>query len=283
MAANPYTDPGWTVITGPAALSGDRRRFLLLTKRIAVMEFKLRFFGSVLGYLWQLMRPLLLFGVLLAVFTQFLPVGDVRHYPVMLLLGIVLYTFIAEAVSQAVSSVVDSENLVRKIQFPRLVIPMSVVLTAVFNLCLNLIVVLIFAIAMGVKPQWNLVEVPFGIALLIIFALGWAMLVSALYVRFRDMRPITDVALQVFFYATPILYPMEKLADPAAKIMVIINPFATILQQLLHAAIDTNEPSAAYVAGGFAWLVIPLGIIFGIFVLGFWVFNRAAPRIAEDL
>jgi ABC-2 type transport system permease protein len=283
VSSNPYTDPGWTIVRGPSALAGGPRRFFLLTKRIAFMEFKLRFFGSVLGYVWQLMRPLLLFGVLLAVFTQALPLGDIPHYPVMLLLGIVLFTFVAEAVSGSVSSVVDHENLVRKIHFPRLVIPTSVVLTAVFTLGLNLIVVAIFATATGVKPQWNLIEVPIGVLLLITFAFGLSMLVSALYVRFRDIQPITDVFLQAFFYATPILYPIEKLPEEAQRWMVVFNPFATIVQQLRHAAIDRGEPSAATVAGGFVWLLIPLGMIVAICVIGFVVFNRAAPRIAEDL
>jgi ABC-2 type transport system permease protein len=283
VSSNPYTDPGWTIVRGPSALSGDARRFFLLTKRIALQEFKLRFFGSVLGYVWQLMRPLLLFGVLLVVFTQALPLGDVPFYPVMLLLGIVLFTFIAEAVSGAVSSVVDNENLVRKIHFPRLVIPSSVVLTAVFSLMLNLIVVGIFAVALGVNPQWNLIEVPLGVGLLIVFVFGLSMLVSALYVRFRDIQPITDVFLQAYFYATPILYPIEKLPEDAQRYMIIFNPFATIVQQLRHAAIDRAEPSAATLAGGFVYLLIPLGMIVAICVIGFIVFNRAAPRIAEDL
>src|SRR2546423_14984909 len=111
------------------------------------------------------MRPLLLFGVLLLVFTQALPVGNANCYPVQLLLGIVLYTFLAEAIGSSVPSVVDKENLVRKIHFPRLVIPVSVVLTALFTLCLNLIVVVIFGIALGVHLQWGIVEVPFGVAL----------------------------------------------------------------------------------------------------------------------
>ncbi len=276
--------PGWRKVVGPRALQGEPRRFLTLTWRIAAMDFKLRFFGSVLGYLWQLMRPLLMFGVLLFVFTTAFDVGDsVPHYPVVLLLGIVLFTFIGDAVGAAVSSVVDRENLVRKIHFPRLVIPCATVLTAVFSLLLNLVVVVIFGILEGVNPRVGLLEVPIGIIGLIIYILGLSMLVSALYVRFRDMRPITDVFLQAYFYATPILYPIETLPKTGQKIMILLNPFATILQQLRHAAVTPKVPSAATVAGGFQYLLIPAGIVVGIFILGFWVFNRAAPRIAEDI
>ncbi|HEY2720010.1 MAG TPA: ABC transporter permease, partial [Solirubrobacteraceae bacterium] len=120
-------------IRGPRALADDWRRFWHLTFTIARNEFKLRFFGSVLGYVWQLVRPLLLFGVLLFVFSHVAKVGStIPHYAVALLAGIVLFTFFAEATSGAVRSVVDRENLVRKIQFPRLVIPLSIVLIATF-------------------------------------------------------------------------------------------------------------------------------------------------------
>ena len=271
-------------ITGPAALSGDFRRFVLLTQRIALMEFKLRFFGSALGYLWQLMRPLMLFGVLYVVFTQFVSLGDTPFYAVALLMGIVLYTFLAECISGAVGSVVDKENLVRKIHFPRLVIPVSVVLTALFSLGLNLAVVLIFGLAQGMPVRWTWLELPLLITVLIVLATGFAMLVSALFVRMRDIRPISDVALQIAFYSSPILYPLERVDPPwLQKLILVVNPFATILQQLRHAVIDPTVPSAAAAIGGWERLLIPAALVAAVFGWGFWVFNRAAPRIAEDL
>lgn len=274
----------WRSVTGPSALEGSWRRFATLTWRIAAMEFKLRFFGSVLGYLWQLMRPLLMFGVLLFVFTRFIEVGnDVPNYPVVLLLGIVLFQFVGDSVGASVSSVVDRESLVRKIHFPRLVIPCSVVLTAAFSLALNLVVVVIFAVFQGVELNAGLLEVPLGLAVLVIYVLGIGMLVSALFVRFRDMRPITDVFLQAYFYATPILYPIEALPQFGQKLMILLNPFATVLQQLRHAAISPEIPSAGAIVGGTAWLLIPAGIVVSVFAVGFVVFDRAAPHIAEDL
>src|SRR4051812_26697495 len=169
--------PDSQLIGGPSALSGGWSRFFHLTWTLAVHEFKLRFFGSVLGYFWQLMRPLLLFGVLYVVFTQALKLGTtVDFYPVVLLTSIVLYTFFAEATSGAVSSVLDRENLVRKIQFPRLVIPTTVVLTAAFNFCLNFLVVLIFLFASGVGVHKTWLEFPVLLAILGVMAMGIAML-----------------------------------------------------------------------------------------------------------
>jgi ABC-2 type transport system permease protein len=284
MTSEAADHPAVRPVTGPAALTGDLRRFVLLTKRIAVLEFKLRFFGSALGYLWQFMRPLLLFGVLYVVFTEFVSFGNAPFYAVVLLMGIVLNTFLAESVSAAVSSVVDKENLVRKIHFPRLVIPVAVVLTALFSLALNLLVVLIFALAQGVPVRWSWLELPLLIAILVALATGFAMLVSALFVRMRDIRPISDVALQIAFYSSPILYPLEVVQPPwIQKLILTLNPFADILQQARHAVVDPTAPSAAEAIGGWERLLIPGAIVAAVFAWGFWVFNRAAPRIAEDL
>lgn len=274
-------------IKGPSAVGSDPRRFWHLTRALAVTEFKLRFFGSVLGYAWQVMRPLLLFGVLYLLFTQVIDVGnDVPFYGVALLLGLVLYTFFSEATSSAVSSIVDRENLVRKIEFPRLAVPLSVVLTALFNLGLNLCVVIVFLLASGGSVRWSWLELIPLIALLAIMASGVAMLVSALFVRARDIKPIWDVVLQVLFYASPIFYAIETVQESAptwvAKVLML-NPFAAILQQARHAMIDPQYDTAAQAIGPNWRLLIPLGIIFGAFVLGYAVFRRAAPRLAEDL
>jgi ABC-2 type transport system permease protein len=272
-------------VTGPAALAGGVRRFLVLTWTMAVLEFRLRFFGSVLGYLWQLMRPLLLFTVIYLVFTQaFKLATDVAFYPVTLLMGIVLYSFFADATGGAVSSVLDRENIVRKIHFPRLAIPTSVVLTAFFNLLLNLIAVGVFLIATGVRPHWTWLELPLLLGYLVVFALGIAMLVSAWFVRYRDVRPIWDVLLQITFYASPVLWVTEKLGRPHLESLLLhLNPLAPLLQQVRHAVIDPDVKSAAAVMGGWWHVLVPISIVAAIFALGLWVFRREAPRIAEDL
>ena len=272
-------------IKGPTALGGDLRRMMHLTVTLAVMEFKLRFFGSVLGYLWQLMRPLMLFGVLYLVFTEFVKIaGGIRHYQAILLTGIVLYTFFADATAGAVTSVYDRENLVRKIEFPRLVVPLSVLLTAYFNLALNLIAVMVFVLAAGVEPQAEWLLLPLLLVLLGLFTAGLSMLLSALYVRFRDIKPIWEVGLQVIFYGSPILYVLENVPNAHfQKIIPLFNPLATILVQARHTLIDPAAPNAWDAVGGGPRLLLPGAILLGTLALGFWVFNREAPRIAEEL
>jgi ABC-2 type transport system permease protein len=278
-------------IRGPRALGDDRRRFWHLTYNIARNEFKLRFFGSVLGYLWQLVRPLLLFGVLYVFFTKIAHVNNENtpgseHYGSQLLSSIVLFTFFAEATSGAVRSVVDRENLVRKIQFPRMVIPLSVVLLAMFNLALNLVVVLGFALAEGVTPSLGWLEIPLIVTLLAAFCTGIAMLLSALFVYFRDIQPIWEVVAQVLFYCSPVIISVETVAEkvsPTVLHLYMLNPLAVVFQQFRHAVITPQTMSAGQAIGGWWQLLAPLAIACGIFAAGFWVFNRAAPHVAENL
>lgn len=274
-------------ITGPTALGNDRERFWTLARTLALTDFKLKFFGSVLGYLWQLMRPLMLFGVLFVVFTQVVNLGKgVPYFATALLLGIVLYGFFNEATSGGVRCLVDRESLVRKIDFPRLAIPVSVVLTALMNLGLNLVAVFVFLFIQGGQVRWTWLELPLIGVWLAALALGLAMLLSALYVRYRDVAPIWDVALQALFYGSPIFYPVQTIHGPHAETIVrllMCNPLAAIIQQARHALIDPSNPSAAQAMGGAVWLLIPFGITVIAVVMGYRTFRREAPRVAELL
>ena len=282
-------------IRGPRALTDDWTRFWHLTFNIARTQWKMRFFGSVLGYVWQLVRPLLLFTVLYVFFTVISHVGTGptaapgqpdHFYGAQLLGSIVLFTFFAESTGAAVRSVVDSEVLVRKIQFPRLVIPLSVVLLSLFNLALNLVVVFIFALVAGVRPMLSWVELPLIVGMLALFSTGLSMLLSALFVYFRDVQPIWEVVTQVLFYASPVIVPLtlvEQKLGPTGVHIYMLNPLATVLQQFRHAMINHAAPSAATGLGGMSHLIGPIAIVIAIFVLGFVAFNRTAPHVAEDL
>lgn len=278
-------------IRGPRAVTDDWSRFWHLTYNIARNEFKLRFFGSALGYLWQLVRPLLLFGVLYVFFTKVAHVNSQQvagqgHYGAQLLGSIVLFTFFGEATSGAVRSVVDRENLVRKIQFPRMVIPLSVVLLAMFNLALNLLVVLGFALIEGVTPSVSWLELPLIVAMLAVFATGIAMLLSALFVSLRDIQPIWDVVSQVLFYCSPVIISVETVREKVSDTVLhlyMLNPLAVVFQQFRHAMINHDTLSAGQALGGWVALIEPLAIVVAVFALGFWVFNRSAPLVAENL
>jgi ABC-2 type transport system permease protein len=270
-------------VKGPSALGGGWRRFGDLLWLMSVTEFRRTYFGTVLGYLWSLVRPLLLFAVLLFVFTKIFRIGaDVPNYPVLLLLGIVLFSFFQEATTSAVTSVVAQEGIVRKTQFPRLVIPTTVVLTALYNLCLNLIVVFVFILAYGVDPTWTWLLFPLAVLALFVLTTAVSMLLSVLYVRFRDVAIIWAVVSQVLFYATPILYPIT-IVDERYRDLLFINPLAPIFEQVRVWVIDPSAPTASEVVGGAIHLLPAVAIFVGLCALGVWIFNRDAPRIAEEL
>jgi len=278
-------------VHGPSALSGDLRRFWSLTVTLARTEFKVRFYGSVLGYLWTLVRPLLLFGVIWVFFTQVGHVNDttepgMEQYGSQLLGSIVLMQFFAEATGGAVRSMVDRENMLRKIHFPRLVIPASVVLLAMFNLGLNLVVWLIFSLISGVEPMVSWLVLPVIVGGLVLVTAGMAMLLSALFVWFRDVQPIWEVLLQILFYASPVIISIqtvEKDFGTTALHLYMLNPLAVIFQQFRHSMVTHATPSAGQALGSWAALLEPMAIVLAIFAVGFAVFNRSAARIAENL
>jgi ABC-2 type transport system permease protein len=274
-------------IRGPSAYGGGWRRFLDLTWMIGSTNYKLTYFGSALGYVWSLMRPLLLFGVLYVVFSQIVRFGgDVKHYPMLLLLNIVLFNFFQEATGRSVTSVVDNEPLVRKMHFPRMVIPLSTVLTAALNLLLSLVAVFVFLLAYGISPRWQWLLLPVILVLLVAFTSAVAMILSSLYVRFRDVQPIWSVLSTALFYATPVLYTIDHVQDVRgewAEKVVLANPIADLLEQARRWIIDPSAPSAVQAIGGWEWALLPAGVFVAVCAFGLWVYDHEAPRIAERL
>jgi ABC-2 type transport system permease protein len=270
-------------VRGPSALGGGVRRSLDLLLIIATTEFKRTYFGTALGYLWSVARPLMLFAVLLAVFTQAFHIGNqVPHYPVLLLFNLTLFGFFQEATVTAVSSIVSQESIVRKTQFPRLVIPFSVVLTSLFNLGLNLVVVFVFILAFGITPVWTWLLLPLIVVMLIGITTATAMIVSSLYPRFRDLGIIWTVFSTALFYATPVLYVLDHVSDPM-RTVISMNPVTPIVELARKWVIDPHAPGPAAILGSRPLLLVPVALYGLVCVIAVWVFNREAPRIAEQL
>lgn len=267
---------------GPV-LSPEIRRLLGLTWTLAVTEWKLRFYGSVLGYVWTLARPFAFFGVIYLVFTEVADVGDdIKNYGVYILFGLVLFSFFAETTGNCVTCLVARENLLRKMRFPRVVVPLSVVVTALLNLGMTLVAVFIFVLANGIWPRWSWLELIPLVALLTMLATGIGMLLSVLFIRYRDVQPIWEVLSQMLFYASPILY-VATLVPEAYQRPYLANPIAAALTQVRHAIVDPTAPSLVTAMGVPARVLIPLGTAFAALALGTYVFHRMAPDIAEEL
>jgi ABC-2 type transport system permease protein len=271
-------------VKGPSALGGGWRRFWDLLYMMATTEFKRTYFGTALGYVWSLGRPLLLFAVLLVVFTQAFHLGrHVPHYPVLLLMNIVLFGFFQESTTGAVSSIVSQEAIVRKTQFPRLVIPVSVVLTSTFNVALNLLVTFAFIVVSGVSPTWTWLLIVVTLALLFVLSTAVSMILSSLYPRFRDLGIIWSVFATALFYATPVLYPLDRISATLRHLELTLNPLASILELARRWVIDPHAPSLAALAGGTLRLLVPVGIYLAVCGAAVVIFRREAPRIAEAL
>jgi ABC-2 type transport system permease protein len=270
-------------IPGPSAIGNDRRRFVDLLYLVAVTDFRKSYFGTAIGYLWSLVRPLLLFAVLLFVFTKVVRIGsDVPHYPVLLLFNVVLFGFFQEATIASVGSIVNQEGIIRKTHFPRLVIPLAVVATAGFNLLGNLVIVAIFILASGVGPFWTWLLLPVILGVLTIFTTALSVILSALYVRFRDVSIIWAVLATVAFYATPVFYPFESAPDGYRRIL-LTNPLTVIFQQARVWIIDPGAQTAAAAAGGRIYLLPAAAIYVAVCAFAVWIFRREMPRMAEEL
>ena len=234
----------------PIILGHDARRFWHLTLTLATTDFKLRFYGSVLGYAWTLVRPFAFFGVIWFVFAEIVNAGaGVKNYPAYILMALVLFQYFLGIVTASLTCLVDRQSLLRKIRFPRLVIPLSVTLASLFDLGMTLIAVFVFLIALGVYPDWGWLELIPLAAILTVFATGLGLALSVLFVRFRDMKPIWDVAGQMLFYASPILYVATSVPEQYQH-MYLMNPLAVVLTQMRHAVIDPAAPTATEAMGG---------------------------------
>jgi ABC-2 type transport system permease protein len=261
------------------------RHFLYVTRALTATEFKLRYFGSVLGYLWTLLRPLMLFGVLYVVFTHVVRFGgDVPHYPVVLLAAIVVFNFFSEATSGGLGSLVARENLLRKVAFPRAAVPISVSMTAAANLALGLVVVVLFALIDGVHPGFGWIGFLGSILAVVVLATALSVLLSVLFVRYRDVQPIWEVVLQMLFWGTPIIYtlPIDGVSQTFND-LIMMNPLAVAIQQGRHWLVPNSTETASQVVSDPALLLVPLVMFLGVVALSVWLFRRAEGRLAEEL
>lgn len=254
----------------------------ILLKQLVKTDFKLRYQGSFLGYLWSLVRPLALFCILYFVFTKFIPLGgDYEHWPVALLLGIVIWTYFSDVTIGSVGAIVGKGDLLRKINFPKYVIILSVAFSALINLFINLVVVGIFMIINGVHVTPLILYLPIFILELFIFSVAIAFFLSAAFVRFRDISYIWEVVMQGLFYATPILYNVKIIPESIAKLMMI-NPVAQIIQDARYVAINQDQTltlTGIYETRGVR--IVPVVITLVVIVVAAIYFKKSSKSFAE--
>ena len=268
----------------------ERYRYsFIVLKEMVRTDFKLRYQGSFLGIAWSVLKPLMLFCVMYVVFVKFLKFTDgTPTFPLVLLLGISLWNFFAEATNMGLTAIVGRGDILRKIHFPNYIIVVSATVGALISLAINMCVVLVFCIFNQVHSTWNVLWLPLNFIEFYALALGTALLLAALNVYFRDMQHIWEVLMQVFFYATPIIYPLslvtEKTNNPIFAKIMLLSPPAQIIQDIRHNFIapDTT-PTVWKEISNWGIRLIPVALTFFILWLGIHIFRKYSQKFAEVL
>lgn len=247
-------------------------------------DFKLRYQGSVLGYAWSLLRPLLIFIILYVVFVKFLKIGNgVPHYPVYLLLGIVVWNFFIEMTMLSLGSIVGRGDLIRKVKIPRWIIVFSTSLSALINLALNLIVVIVFMAINHVSISESIIYVPLVFMEVYVFALGVSFFLAAAFVKYRDINYIWEVFLQAGFYITPIIYPLSRITNTTLQKIIMINPIAQSVQDIRYTMITKQTQTIYDVFKNSPDIFIPFIIVGLVFVVGALYFRKESKFFAENI
>ena len=258
----------------------------ILLKELTKTDFKLRYQGSVLGYLWALLRPLMMFAILYIVFAKLLKIGgDIPHYPVYLLCGTTMWSFFTECTSQGIQAIVNRGDLLRKISFPKYIVVVSATLTAVINMLINLVVIIIFALINGVEPSWSWSLVVPAIFELYVPSLGIAFLLGSINVKYRDITSIWDVLVQALFYAVPILYPISLIAatsTTAAKI-ILLNPISQAIQDIRFGLITNETITTWNYLDHIIFALIPIFLTLALLIIGSLIFRKKSKFFAEEV
>lgn len=247
-------------------------------------DFKLRYQGSLLGYTWSLLRPLLMFLVLYIVFAKFLRFGDaIPNFPIYLLLGIVLWQFFSDMTNQSLAAIVGRGDLIRKIRIPRWLIIVSTSVSALINLGLNLVVVAVFIFVSGMDLLQTSLWFPFVLMQIYILGLGLSLILSAAYVKYRDISYIWEVVMQAGFYATPIIYPLTLITNEAFQKLLLMNPMAQAIQDARYLVVTPETLTIHNVFSNDLYRLIPIAVPFILLIIGVWYFKREAKYFAENL
>ncbi|MFH1210105.1 MAG: ABC transporter permease [archaeon] len=242
-----------------------------LIRELALTDFRLKYNNSILGYFWSLLNPLLLFGTLYIIFSIFMRF-NIENYALYLLLGIIVWNYFSEATNNAMDSIINKSSILKKIYFPRYIIVLSSNITTFIGFLLNLVVFFVFFIISGLSFKFTIILLPVYIALLFFLTYGISLILSSLYVRFRDLSHIWRVLLQIGFWATPIIYSISIIPQNYQKLF-LLNPMALLITNFRNSVIYDSFPGLSLIS------LILLCLL--IFLLGFYIFNKLADYFAE--
>jgi ABC-2 type transport system permease protein len=255
---------------------------LNLTRELAVTSFKLKYTGSTLGYAWSLVKPLLIFGMTYLVFVKVFKAGaGDKSFPVELLLGIVLWTFFADATGSAVGAIVANGHMIRKAYFPRWIVVVASTLSATMTLAVNLGLIVLIGLPLGwFHIGLQTLVVPLLFVELYLLVVGIGLLMSSMFVFYRDLGHVWEITLQLLFYASAIVFPFS-LVPAQFRVLVAINPLAQILEDMRRALITSAIPWSTTILGSLE--IVTCVLVCAVLAGGYFIFHRLSPRFAEAL
>jgi ABC-2 type transport system permease protein len=284
MATVTAAEPLLTAAPPPTS-GGGMRRHLNLTRELAVTQFKLKYTGSVLGYVWSLIKPLMVFGIMYAVFAQLLHAGSTSpSFSLQLLVGIVIWTFFSETTVTAVNAIVVNGNLINKASFPRAILVVASSLSSLMTFAINLsLIVIIAGAARGLSLGWHSLWVIPLLLELYALVIGISLILSAAFVFYRDLGHIWDIFTQLLFYGSAVVFPLSVTILHRFLRPVAINPVAQIIEDVRHALV-TQDPRVPWTSTILGWAyAVPLLIVATVLLVGLVVFQQLSPRFSESL
>jgi lipopolysaccharide transport system permease protein len=244
-------------------------------------ELKVKYRGSVLGFFWSLLNPILTMLVYSFVFS-ILSRGGVKEFAIFLICALLPFNFLQNSVNQGTGSIISNSNLVNKIYFPREILPLSIVFSNLINYFLELIALFAVLAFMGYKFYLFLYILPVLIFIQIFLVMGMTLLVSALNVFFRDLQHLITIVMMVWFFGTPIIYPLSMVPEQFQPYIKFINPMTIYAAYYRNIFYYVKYPEGAGFPSPLE-TITALGITLLIFFIGYFVFKKLEPRFAEEI
>lgn len=245
-----------------------------MLKSLVRKDLKTRYKGSFLGFLWTFINPLMQLAIYALIFPFLMRVEE-KNYAMFLFVALLPWLFFSTSLQTSTDCIVENYNLVKKIYFPRQVLPLSIATGGLVNYIYGLVIVLGGLLIAGIPLTWNILYLPLLLLILYTAVSGFCLMFSAMNVYIRDLEHIVNIVTMAWFYATPIVYPLKMLPDFLQKIL-LLNPMTPLVQGFRNVIYYGTAP---------VWSEIGIAAIEAvlIFVMGVFIFNKLEPGFAEEI
>jgi len=252
----------------------DIFKFKDLIINLTTKELKLKYKSSVVGFLWSFLHPLMMIIIYSLAFKIILKI-PIENFAVFVFIGLLPWTFIQSSLSQCTTSIINNQNLVKKVYFPRVIIPLSVILSNFVTLLINFIILFGALFFYKIELNYSLIMLPVILIMTLLMVIGLSVFLSSLTVKFRDMSHLVDVIFMAWFYLTPIIYSSAMVPEPY-KSYILANPMTGIIELYREVLLHGRIPLISD-------LLLPLAYSVVVFILGMWFFYKRENKLAEEL